>query len=99
MILKRRRHAHAHEAVSCWCKGRLGHKEPYHLTGKPSHFSNALTLEPVPLRLHAHIPSFRMRIEKEAMIGRNDHLMEAVLCELVDGKANMLERPLNGAQG
>src|SRR5712691_1579786 len=51
MILKRRRHAHAHEAVSCWCKGRLGHKEPYHLTGKPSHFSNALTLRtthPVP---------------------------------------------------
>jgi hypothetical protein len=44
MILKRRRHAHAHEAVSCWCKGRLGRKEPYHLTGKPSHFSNARTL-------------------------------------------------------
>src|SRR5215471_11995544 len=49
MILKRRRHTHAHEAVSCWCKGRLGRKEPYHLTGKPSHFSNALTLlEPPP---------------------------------------------------
>src|SRR5215510_4532837 len=44
MLLKRRRHAQAHAAVSCWCKGRLGRQEPYHLTGKPSHFSNALTL-------------------------------------------------------
>ena len=44
MIRKRRRHAHAHEAVSCWCKGCLRRKEPYHLTGKPSQFSNALTL-------------------------------------------------------
>jgi uncharacterized protein len=31
--------------VSCWCKRCLGCKEPYHLTGKPSQFSNALTLE------------------------------------------------------
>src|SRR5438874_1849705 len=54
-------------------------------------------IEPVPLRLHAHIPRFRLRVEKETMIRRHDHLMEAVLFELVDGKTNMLERPLNDA--
>jgi hypothetical protein len=59
MILKRRRHAHAHEAVSCWCTGRLGRKEPYHLTGKSSHFSNALTLA-----------EYRRFIEKDAALER-----------------------------
>src|SRR5262249_16757552 len=44
MLLKRRRRAHAHEAVSCGCKGQCGCKAPYHLTGKPSQFSNALPL-------------------------------------------------------
>ena len=60
MRLKRRRHAQAHEAVSCWGQGRLGRKEPSHLTGKPSHFSNALALggEHLPALL-PDLPRFR----------------------------------------
>jgi hypothetical protein len=43
MILPRRRHAQAHDAVSCGCTGRLRRTELSHLPGTPS-FSNALTL-------------------------------------------------------
>ena len=55
--------------------------------------------QPVALGLLAHIPRVRVRVEKEAVIRGNDHLMEAVLGELVDSKADLLERAMNGAQG
>src|SRR5258707_13156876 len=58
-----------------------------------------VNIEPVALGFHAYISSFRMRVEKEPMIRCNNHLIEALLFELMDSKADMLDRPLKCSQG
>jgi hypothetical protein len=74
MLLKRRRRAHTHEVVSCWGKGRLGCKEPYHLTGNPSQFSNALTLSTSPQRLGRKIHSSTIPVFCAALTSAHTHV-------------------------
>lgn len=51
-----------------------------------------MSIQPFPLRFHAHIASLCLRVQEETVIGHDDRLFKAHATQLVQCHADQLER-------